>query len=220
MNRLSYLANFETLADFALENELNLTQLRHAQVYYLYHELEMKRAEISAITGYALSTLSSMKNKVFVLRELANQIFNEMEEELKVVEKTLIRKCNGMEIPMNYLENCGIYLKDSELLYLFKFFGDNPKEPIFSKIGTTTRSVDKRLREEIGYYIKHNLPIESVDICKIVDCGEVPAECYESLMRGVLIKKYPNTWHKNDRFFGVDVPINEFMELFKKFENL
>lgn len=219
MNTLSYLANSTELLNFATENKLSFTQLKHAQVYYLYHVAEMKRAEIAEITGYAVSTLSRMRNNLYELAEFARQIF-EIEEELKVIEKTLIRSYKGSSVPMNYLEDCGEDTPGAEMLYLFKFFTENLKEPLFSKIGTTTRSVDKRLREEIAYYIKHDLPITSVDVCKIVDCGEMPAECYESLMRGILMKKYPNTWHKNDRFFGVDVPTDEFMKLFEKFSEL
>lgn len=217
---LSYLANVNELKTYATENEMSLTQLRHAQVCYLYHVMEMKRAEIAEITGYALSTLSKLRVETLALMTLAEELFSEVEEELKVIEKTLIRKHKGTTVPMNYLENCGEDVKDAEQLYLFKFFTDNPIVPIFSKIGTTTRSVNERLREEIGYYLEHNLPIESVDVCKIVECGDMPAECYESLMRGILMKRYPGTWQKNDRFFGVNVPVDEFVELFEKFSAL
>ena len=52
---------------------------------------------------------------------------------------------------------------------------------------------------------------------KIYDCGNVPAEAYESYLRALLIAEFPNTWHRNDRFFGVDIPTDRFCELCDQF---
>ena len=110
---------------------------------------------------------------------------------------------------------------DGEKAYLFRFFKDDEKTPVFSKIGTSTRDCYKRLKEEIRYYIaKSGLDITRVEIVEIWNCGNTPAESYESFMRALLIKKYPNTWHKNDRFFGVSISLETFVKLCRQYEEL
>lgn len=240
MNNLSCFANLDELKMYAEMNEMNLTKLRHAQVCYLYHVADMKRAEIARITGYALNTLSKLRNDVFGLLEFAVALFEvvqneleqienevaelsseieEIEEEIAIIEKTLYRKYNDRQIPMNYLANCGEDIKGEQLLYLIKFFGEDTENPMFSKIGTTTRTVNSRLRDEIRYYNEHGLEVQSADVCKIVNCGELPAESFESFLRALLIKKYPNTWKKNDRFFGVDINTDVFCQMCEQFKN-
>ena len=231
MNKLSCYVNEEELNLYALANDISYTQMRHAQVCYLYHVAKIQRAQIAEITKYAPSTLSSMKNKVLPLLDLAIELFAEIKEELEVVEEELketfndaftkVKRHKGTEVVMNFLENCGNDKQKCEQLYLFKFFTeDSDNEPLFSKIGTTTTYIDSRLRDEIDYYLDHGLNICSVDVCKVLDCGEMPAESYESFLRAALIKRYPGTWQKNDRFFNVDVSIDEFLELFEKFTQM
>lgn len=120
----------------------------------------------------------------------------------------------GTEI--HFLNNC--QNKDTpsgEKTYLFKFYTDN--EIIFSKIGTTARNCLKRLKDEIRYYTKRDFNITKVEICEIIDCQEMPAESFESYLRALLIKKFPNTWKKNDRFFGVNIPVEIFIKLCAEF---
>ena len=238
MNTLSCFAKLETLKTFAEMNGMNLTEIRHAQVCYLYHVAEMKRSAIAEITGYAISTLSKLRKASLPLMELALEIFTSIIEEqveelaqveevievleeeiINEIEKTLFRKYEDREIPMNYLQNCGADVKGEEQVYLIKFFGEDEKNPLFSKIGTTKVSVNSRLRNEIKYYNDHNLSIRSADVCKIIPCGEMPAESYESFLRALLIKKYPNTWHKNDRFFNVDIDVETFVQMCEQFKN-
>ena len=247
MNTLSCFAKLETLKTFAEINGMELTEIRHAQVCYLYHVAEMKRSAIAEITGYAVSTLSKLRKASLPLMELALEIFTsiieeEVEELLQVeevieeleekilideitdyvveeIEKTLFRQYEDKQIPMNYLKNCGADIKGEEQVYLIKFFGENKEKPLFSKIGTTKVSVNSRLRNEIKYYNDHNLDIHSADVCKILPCGEMPAESYESFLRALLIKKYPNTWHKNDRFFNVDIDVETFIQMCEQFKD-
>ncbi len=129
-----------------------------------------------------------------------------------IIERTTIRRCGNVRIPMNYLENCGPDVKGQQSVYLFKFYTKNRELPVFSKIGTTAKSINERLRQEIGEY-RRKFDIRSVDVCKIIDCGEMPAESYESYLRALLMKDYPGTWKRNDRFFGVDVDTERFEEL-------
>lgn len=110
--------------------------------------------------------------------------------------------------------------KSGEKTYFFKFYDRCDAPPVFDKIGTTTKSCLGRLKEEIRYYNKAGFDIERVEVCEIWDCGNTPAESYESFMRALLIKKYPNTWHKNDRFFGTNIPTELFTSLCKQYAAL
>lgn len=113
---------------------------------------------------------------------------------------------------IHFLNNCKE--KDTacgEKTYLFKFYTEN--EIIFSKIGTTAKNCLQRLKDEIRYYTKRGFNITKVEICEIIDCGETPAESYESYLRALFIKKFPNTWKKNDRFFGISIPVDIFTKL-------
>jgi len=103
-----------------------------------------------------------------------------------------------------------------EQCYLFKFY-DSVGNILFSKIGTTTRNCRKRLKEEIYYYTKRGLDVNSAIIEEVFCCGDTPAEAYESFMRAKFIKQFPNTWHRNDRFFGVDIPVSDFNKMCNAF---
>lgn len=105
----------------------------------------------------------------------------------------------------------------TEKAYLFKFYEDTKETPIFSKIGTSARTCFGRMKDEVKYYQNAGFDITKVKIERIINCGEMPAEAFESFCRAMFIKKYPNTWHKNDRFFGVDIEVNEFDNLWKMY---
>ena len=107
----------------------------------------------------------------------------------------------------------------SEKIYLFKFYEVGNPEPIFSKIGTTTRTCFQRVKEEISYYLRQ-FDIEGVEVEAIHDCGAMPAESYESFLRAMFTKKFPNTWKKNDRFFGVDISPTDFSKACARFAAL
>lgn len=125
----------------------------------------------------------------------------------------------GELVSMDFAQNCGEDTPDSEKCYLFKFY-DETDQIIFTKIGTTAKTCKIRLKQEIAYYRKRDIDIVRVEISKIIQCGEMPAESYESYLRALLMKKYPNTWHKNDRFFGIDIPTETFEELCDFFRNI
>lgn len=120
---------------------------------------------------------------------------------VSIQEKEDFSKCSG--------EQC----------YLFKFYDSNG-EILFSKIGTTTRNCRKRIKEEIAYYRKRGLDVAETLIEDVFCCGDTPAEAYESFMRAKFIKQFPNTWHRNDRFFGVDIPVADFRHMCDMFASL
>lgn len=220
--RISVYSPAEEMSNFAEEMGLHYPDVRKAQVYFLYHVEEVRRARISAITGYAPSTLSSLRNRVSDYASLAEELFLEVIEEdtaeVAVPVRTTYRRCGDVVVPMNYLPGCGEDVQGQQTTYLFKFYTADTAVPVFSKIGTTAKSVNERLRQEIGEYRK-KFDIRSVDVCRIYDCGELPPESFESFLRCKLIKKFPGTWKKNDRFFGTDIPVEMFTALCEQFAN-
>ena len=192
--------------------------IKQMQVAYLYNECNETYARIAEITGYAISTCRSYARNPYI-----KSLFFVVEVEEIPVEQTakiLNRVCGGVTVPMNYLQDCGEDVERQQTVYLFKFYDNDKTVPIFSKIGTTSVSVNTRLRQEIGEYRKKGFDVRSVDVCRIRDCGDFPPEAFESFLRALLIKKYPNTWHKNDRFFNVDVSTDYFDTLCNQFVNI
>lgn len=218
--RISVYSPASEVTEFANQMGLSYADVRKAQVYFLYHVEEVRRARIADITGYALSTLSSLRNRVSDYAPLADTLFLEVvedeAEELPTPIRTTYRRCGDVVVPMNYLPGCGEDVQGQQTTYLFKFYTSDTNVPVFSKIGTTAKSVNERLRQEIGEYRK-KFDIRSVDICCIYDCGDLPPESFESYLRCKLIKKFPGTWKKNDRFFGTDIPEELFTALCDQF---
>ena len=230
MENMSVYASREEIMAFALRESLVFSEVRRAQVYALYEMEGLNRADICAVTGYKPSTVSTMRYKMENFATLAEMVFGNAPAEPLVHKNrdpdpsTAIRVAvrrfkDGRSVQMNYLPECGEDVKGQHTAYLFKFYGEDRTAPLFTKIGTTERTVNERLRQEIGEYAK-NFPIQSVDICKIVDCGAMPPEGCESYLRCMLMKDYPGTWKKNDRFFNADVDTERFMELCQAFNGM
>lgn len=104
-----------------------------------------------------------------------------------------------------------------EKVYLFKFY-DEAGNFLFTKVGTTTRKVSQRLKEEIKSYRK-NFSIGYAVIESVFDCRDLPAEGAESYCRAKFIKEFPHTFQKNDRFMGVDIPVVNFNEAVTSYLN-
>ena len=94
---------------------------------------------------------------------------------------------------------------------------DAKVELICSKVGTTTQLPEQRLAQEIKYYREHGIPVERTEICSVIDCGTIPAEGAESITRAAFIRKYPDAFKKNDRFFGIDIPAVTFNRIVKNY---
>lgn len=161
------------------------TDMKHLQVVYLDSHGFVSE-EIAKWTGYAIATIKNYVRKFADLLEKAKKIFYH----ITLKEKKVLRG-------------------GKQLVYLYKFY-DSDNNLICSKVGTTTRLPEVRLKEEIKYYRKHNIPVDHAEICSIIDCGAIPAEGAESITRALFIHKYPDAFKKNDRFFGVDIPTRTF----------
>ena len=119
---------------------------------------------------------------------------------------------NGKEI----LTNGRINLLDEadQKCYLFRFF-DGEGNLVCSKVGTTTKPILIRIKSELREYEKLNVVTCVID--RIYDCGHLPAEGMESDFRSKYIRKYPEAFRKNDRFFGVDIAPEVFDEIVNSF---
>lgn len=173
----------------------------HAQVVYLAKVLNKSYEEISEITSYAISTIKNYIRKFSDLLEWAKEIFE------SVIPKRRKHKYDDMIINNT---NYDIYNDEIvEKCYLFKFL-DAEGQLIYSKVGTAARqSIYKRLSQEIRSYRKSGYDIQLVEVDRVWNCGDLPAEGLESLIRSEYIKKYPKSFKKNDRFLG------EFFDLSK-----
>jgi hypothetical protein len=94
----------------------------------------------------------------------------------------------------------------SQLVYLTRLL-DRDGELIWSKVGTTTRSIKTRMAEHLRYYRKYG--VTEIEVTRVWNCGELPAEGLESEFRAKYMKKYPGTFRKNDRFAGVEFDLEE-----------
>lgn len=168
------------------------TNMKRMQAVYL-NAYGFTAKEISKWVSYAESTIKTYIRKFADLLDKAKKTFYHITKKVKAV-----------------------LVGGRQLVYLFKFY-DSDGKLICSKVGTTTRLPEQRLQEEIKYYRKHGIPVESTEICSVIDCGAIPCEGAESITRAAFIRKYPDAFCKNDRFFGVDIPTVTFNRIVKNY---
>ena len=166
--------------------------MKRKQVVYL-SDNGFEPPEIAKWTGYAVSTIKNYAKKFLYLLDDARKTFYHITQKVKKVLRG-----------------------GRQLVYLYKFYYENG-ELICSKVGTTTRLPEQRLKEETAYYRKHGIPVGKAEICSVIDCGAIPAEGAESYARAEYIKKHPAAFCKNDRFFGVDIPVRTFNKLIAEY---
>ena len=161
--------------------------MKHMQVVYLDSH-GFTPEEIAKWSGYAVSTIKGYIRKFADLLEKFNTFYRITQKVKKVLRG------------------------GKQLVYLYKFY-DSFGKLICSKVGTTTRLPEQRLKEEIKYYQKHDIPVDHAEICSVIDCGAIPAEGAESITRAAFIRKHPEAFCKNDRFFGVDISTRAFNKI-------
>lgn len=82
-------------------------------------------------------------------------------------------------------------------VYVVLFY-DVDNNLIYSKPGTTKRTITKRVTEELTQYRKNG--VCSAKVVRLWDVGEMPPEGLESALRAYFIKKFPKNYVTNDRF--------------------
>lgn len=165
---------------------------KRLQIIYLKEVEHLTAKQIAEFVDYSVNTIKSYMYKFSHLLAEAKKLFGK-------ITVAIISK----------IEQLGE--KGTEKCYLFKFY--NEEKILFSKIGTTTREILTRLKEEVKSYSKSGFKITKVIIEDVVDCGSIPAEGLESFCRAKFIRNYPNAFKKNDRFMEVDIPVEEFKRM-------
>ena len=226
MAKLSPYARTSEICEFIIHNkDYDYREVRYAQIYALYTFESLQRSAIAHYTGYACSTISTMRSKMYDYATLARQLFleenqNENTPQTENTTPTTIMRHfrNGKpSVPMQFMDGCGDNLKNQQAVYFFKFY--NETELLFNKIGTSAKDVVGRLRDEIGEYSK-KLDVRRVEVHRIYACGEYPAEGAESHLRSAFIRHYPKAYRKNDRFFNVDIAPEVFDQYIQEYFNL
>lgn len=115
----------------------------------------------------------------------------------EIIKKTRVSKYDKMIDNNNY----DITTKKGELCYLFEFY-DKYDNFICSKVGTTTRTIKQRLIEELRSKTYKEMGAEKAIVNRVYECGNLPSEGLESLIRAEYIRKFPKAFKKNDRFIG------------------
>lgn len=174
--------------------------IKHAQIIYLYKVLEKPIGFISSVTGYADSTIRNYIRKYKDLLDWAKEIFVDVAIQfVAYFSKRRTKYDNRIFIAP------GIDLLDdvAEKCYLISFYDKNDNL-VCSKVGTTTRDVIKRVKEELNSKTYTSQGCEKVKINRVYDCKDIPAEGLESYFRALYIRDYPKKFNKNDRFFDVE----------------
>ena len=168
------------------------TDLRHLQVVYL-NDQNFSFEEISKWTGYAVSTIKGYIKKFIHLLDEAKATFTRITKKAKMALRG-----------------------HRQLVYLYKFYDENGNL-ICSKVGTTTRLPEERLKEEITYYRQHNIPVADAKICSVIDCGKLPAEGAESITRALFIRKSPKAFCKNETKLYKIISTEQHLRLLRNF---
>lgn len=142
--------------------------------------------------------------KLYIIDPIAKTI-----KKLIVFPKT---KKSGIDVA----EGCSFEIAGTEKCYLIEFFDENDNS-ICSKVGTTTRTVLERIREELNSKTYKSMGAVRCVIHRIYDCGNIPAEGLESYFRAKYIRKYPESFKKNDRFINEKFDLKEADCIFSEY---
>lgn len=99
-------------------------------------------------------------------------------------------------------------------VYLIRLLDEN-YNLIYSKVGTTTKATEKRMKQHLRYYAKNGVAYCYVD--RVWNCGDIDPEGLESEFRARYIHKYKGAFRKNDRFEGVTFDLNEADKIAKNY---
>lgn len=103
-----------------------------------------------------------------------------------------------------------VFAKGTKLCYLFKFYDSND-ELVYTKVGTTERTINERLTEELRDYRKTK-DIKYATIESVFDTGELFPEGVQDYIKGMWMRKYNKHYVRNDRF-ACDIPTEDFNAL-------
>ena len=122
-------------------------------------------------------------------------------------------KCD-ISVATDCVIDCNI--KGVQKCYLIEFFDIN-RNSICSKVGTTTRTVQQRVSEELRSKTYKRMGAVSCVIHRVYDCKDFPAEGLESYFRAKYIHKHPGSFCKNDRFIAEKFDLKEADEIYNEY---
>lgn len=155
-------------------------------------------------------------SKKYILDPVAKvvrKIGEKIEKVANVVDTTVNKRYYSNIILSNGVQ---FFSDGTQQFYLIRLLDKN-NNLVYSKVGTTKRATQQRMKEHLKYYAKDNVTTLIVD--RVWDCGDTEAESYESIFRSYYIKKYPNSFRKNDRFIKTEFDLKEADEMFEKWKN-
>ena len=183
----------------------NDTQVKHAQVIFLHEILKKPISFIADITEYAESTVKGYVKKYKNLLSWAQEIFTKVETTfIAYFSKRKTKYDNRVFVA----DNVDLLDEAAEKCYLISFYDKNDNL-VCSKVGTTTRTVIQRVKEELNSKTYTSRGCEKVKINRVYDCKNIPAEGLESYLRAIYIRDFPEKFNKNDRFFDVEFDFEE-----------
>ena len=100
--------------------------------------------------------------------------------------------------------------------YLIEFFNEDDIS-VCSKVGTTVRKIQERIREELHSKTYQSMGAVRCVVHRVYNCGSIPAEGLESYFRAKYIRRYPNSFQKNDRFMNTTFDLVEADKICAKY---
>lgn len=186
-----------TMQDYVINNDLEgaISRLNTTTLRWYEKWFEVCKEIYNASKKWA---------KLYILDPIAKTI-----KKLVALPKT---KKPGIDVA----EGCSLETAGTEKCYLIEFFDENDNS-ICSKVGTTTRTVLERIREELNSKTYKSMGAVRCVIHRIYDCGNIPAEGLESYFRAKYIRKYPESFKKNDRFINEKFDLKEADCIFSEY---
>ena len=102
------------------------------------------------------------------------------------------------------------FARGTKLCYLFKFYDENGNI-VYTKVGTTERTIRERLGEDLLDYRK-TVNISFATVESVFDTGSLNPEGAQDYVKAIWMHKYNEYYKRNDRF-TCDIPTNYFNEL-------
>jgi hypothetical protein len=143
-------------------------------------------------------------------------ILNPVDRSIKKLTKIITKRKTKYSETIQIAEGVDLLDQAKEKCYLFTFFDENDNL-VCSKVGTTTRTVIQRLKEELRSNTYKKIGCVKAVVDRVYDCGEIPAEGLESYFRAMYIRKYPQSFKKNDRFMSEWFDLKEADEIVLKY---
>lgn len=143
-------------------------------------------------------------------------ILNPIDRSIKKLTKIIAKRKTKYSETIQIAEGVDLLDQAKEKCYLFTFFDENDNL-VCSKIGTTTRTVIQRLKEELRSNTYKKIGCVKAVVNRVYDCGDIPAEGLESYFRAMYIRKHPESFKKNDRFMNEWFDLKEADEIVLKY---